>query len=271
MKTFLRYLRAHHIALAALFVALGGTSYAAVAIPRNSVGTAQLKSGSVTSAKVKDRSLLARDFKSGQLPKGATGAKGETGAQGAAGATGATGATGAKGDTGAQGPAGPVDSLAVRVIRGNGTTLSIPNSTSGVASIPLGWLTESYDIGDFFSTTAASAEGGQVPGDALLTIPKSGTYVVSAGTRWAANATGVRSLAISGPNLNVPAGPTPGVLAQNTVQANATGRTTQSVSTQVRLNAGQVVYASVGQSSGASLDVEGSQGQVNLAAAYVGP
>ncbi len=80
----------------ALFVALGGASYAAVKIPKNSVGNTQLRKDAVTSAKVKDRSLLATDFKTGQLPRGATGA---TGAAGATGATGATGVTGPAGPT----------------------------------------------------------------------------------------------------------------------------------------------------------------------------
>jgi hypothetical protein len=42
----------------ALVVALGGTSYAAIKLPRNSV----------TSQTVKDKSLLSKDFKPGQLP-----------------------------------------------------------------------------------------------------------------------------------------------------------------------------------------------------------
>ncbi len=42
------------ISLIALFVALGGTSYAAItALPANSVGTPQLKNGAVTPAKLK--------------------------------------------------------------------------------------------------------------------------------------------------------------------------------------------------------------------------
>ena len=52
----------------ALFVALGGASYAEIKIPRNSVGAAQIKKNAVTSTKVKDRSLLAKDFKAGQIP-----------------------------------------------------------------------------------------------------------------------------------------------------------------------------------------------------------
>jgi hypothetical protein len=66
----------------ALFVALGGASYAAIKIPKNSVGAAQIKKNAVTSAKVKDRSLLAKDFKAGQIPAGARGPQGLKGDQG---------------------------------------------------------------------------------------------------------------------------------------------------------------------------------------------
>ncbi len=55
------------ISVIALFVALGGASYAAIKIPKNSVGTKQLKNRAVNSNKVRDGSLLLRDFKSGQV------------------------------------------------------------------------------------------------------------------------------------------------------------------------------------------------------------
>jgi hypothetical protein len=46
------------VALIALFVALGGTSYAAItSIPANSVGTKQLKDGAVTAAKISSSAL----------------------------------------------------------------------------------------------------------------------------------------------------------------------------------------------------------------------
>jgi hypothetical protein len=70
------------VALLALFVALAGTSYAALKLPKNSVGTRQIRNNAVTSAKVKNRALLAKDFKKGQLhagPRGPRGPKGDTG------------------------------------------------------------------------------------------------------------------------------------------------------------------------------------------------
>ena len=71
------------VASLALLIALGGTGYAASqALPRNSVTTIQ----------VKDHSLLARDFKAGQIPRGPAGP------------------AGAAGPAGPQGPAGPAGS-----------------------------------------------------------------------------------------------------------------------------------------------------------------
>lgn len=48
----LNYLRRHHIGLIALFVALGGTSYAATQLSANSVGTKQIRNGAVTPVKL---------------------------------------------------------------------------------------------------------------------------------------------------------------------------------------------------------------------------
>jgi hypothetical protein len=47
------------VAMTALFVALGGTSYAAFTLPKNSVGTAQLKKGAVTTKKIKNGAVTA--------------------------------------------------------------------------------------------------------------------------------------------------------------------------------------------------------------------
>jgi len=48
------------VGIVALFVALGGTSYAAiVTLPKNSVGTAQLKAGAVTAGKINASARLS--------------------------------------------------------------------------------------------------------------------------------------------------------------------------------------------------------------------
>jgi hypothetical protein len=59
------YLKRHHIGLLALFIALGGTSYAAVNLPRNSVGNVQLRKGAVTNSKL-SRGVQARLKKAGK-------------------------------------------------------------------------------------------------------------------------------------------------------------------------------------------------------------
>jgi hypothetical protein len=88
------------VSLLALFVALGGTSYAVTKLPAKSVGSLQLKSNAVTSSKVKNGSLLKTDFRRGQLPAGARGATGAAGAKGDPGANGTNGANGAPGPAG---------------------------------------------------------------------------------------------------------------------------------------------------------------------------
>ena len=50
------------VAIVALFVALGGTGYAALELPRHSVGQKQLKRNAVTTAKVENGTLRLKDF-----------------------------------------------------------------------------------------------------------------------------------------------------------------------------------------------------------------
>lgn len=102
----LRHARRNAVAYLALCVSLGGTSYAALKLPRNSVGTKQLRAEAVTGAKVKDRTLLSEHFANGEIPTGEQGAAGPPGVDGDPGAPGARGADGAAGPIGAAGPAG---------------------------------------------------------------------------------------------------------------------------------------------------------------------
>jgi hypothetical protein len=57
MRRPIQHIRSNAVGYLALFVALGGTSYAAISIPKNSVGTPQLRNGAVTAKKLNARSI----------------------------------------------------------------------------------------------------------------------------------------------------------------------------------------------------------------------
>lgn len=98
-----RHVAGNAYGLLAVFIALGGTTYAATQLPKNSVGPKQIEKGAVKapevaknavrSAEVKanaigtgevaDASLLSEDFAPGQLPQGPPGEPGAPGAPGA--------------------------------------------------------------------------------------------------------------------------------------------------------------------------------------------
>lgn len=142
------------VALVALFVALTGTSIAAVsALPANSVGARELRNGSVgpkelrgravtvgkiaagavTSGVVRNGSLTVADFDRRQLPTGTVGPVGPAGPIGPAGAPGPQGPQGPQGAPGPQGPRGEPgrllgsirtasESIVVNDAPGSGTT-----------------------------------------------------------------------------------------------------------------------------------------------------
>ena len=58
MNKVIQHLRGSAVAYVALFVALGGTSYA-LSLPAGSVGTRELRNGSVTSRKLANRSITS--------------------------------------------------------------------------------------------------------------------------------------------------------------------------------------------------------------------
>lgn len=98
----------HHTVAAylALFTALGGTGYAATKLPRNSVGSTQIRDGSVHSADLTRSLRPVTPTRPTPGPTGTTGSAGPPGLSGPAGQNGANGANGAAGLPGAQGPQG---------------------------------------------------------------------------------------------------------------------------------------------------------------------
>ena len=141
------------VALVALFVALTGTSIAAVsALPANSVGARELRNGSVgpkelrgravtagklaagavTSGVVRNGSLTMADFEHRQLPTGTIGPVGPAGPIGPPGPPGPQGAPGAPGPQGPKGEAGRLlgsirvasESVVVHDAAASGTTSS---------------------------------------------------------------------------------------------------------------------------------------------------
>jgi hypothetical protein len=115
----LRFSHVTIVAYLALFVALGGTSFAAVQLSKGSVKKKHIAANAVVSKKVKNGSLRAVDFKASELPAGQPGLPGPKGDQGPPGATGAAGTPGADGvqgtpgADGVQGPPGPTASAFV--------------------------------------------------------------------------------------------------------------------------------------------------------------
>jgi hypothetical protein len=171
-------------ATAALVVALGGTSYAAIKLPANSV----------TSKTVKDKTLLRKDFKPGQLPAGPAGPKG---------ANGLNGANGAKGDPGPQGPAGANGTTAEGFSILNAGTLAFGagNVTVQSLSLPAGkyiiaahtMAHNSDTVNDSDIKCALNAGGGEI--DSLGAV---GGDVAAAIADTSVNLQGAATLASAG-------------------------------------------------------------------------
>lgn len=204
----LPHLRSNAVAYLALFVALGGTSWAATQLPKDSVGSKQLRKNAVTGSDLAAASVQSRAIKNGTITAadlakglsvagqaGATGPAGATGARGPQGEAGAKGELGSKGDTGAPGkdgadgetgPAGPTEGTSTDVFTASGTPLT-PDTTvdeSSVTTTRAGRLLVSKTLMSLQVTCSGGVTwrawltlaGVRVPGTVLSGIP-SGTVL----------------------------------------------------------------------------------------------
>ena len=160
------YINRHHLALFALFFALGGTSFAAgnALLPGNSVGTKQVINGSL---QTNDLSKTARSA-----------LKGNRGLRGPAGAQGATGATGAQGVQGAPGQSATKLFVALAadgtLTKNSGATLA-DRSGTGVYRISF-----NTDITNCVYLGSAGDDAGGLPGDDYnLYTSRTGTNTVN--------------------------------------------------------------------------------------------
>jgi hypothetical protein len=170
------HLRANVVAYLALFVALGGSSYAAVrltpgsvtsrALAKRAVTHVKLAPNSVDSSNVVKGSLTSADFKPGavlQGLKGDTGAKGDGGGSGLSGVTGLKGDAGAAGAAGAQGPAG----------RDGSASVGMRAAAAGAVTAAHGAATPVPLAGA--SWTQSAGELDLIAGSATIRIPASCT------------------------------------------------------------------------------------------------
>ncbi|WP_027004818.1 hypothetical protein [Conexibacter woesei] len=120
--------RSDLLAITAIIISIsgGGVAYAAVKLPRNSVGAAQIRPSAVGSREIKNHSIVSADISTPTLKK----------------------LRGAKGDAGPQGPAGPAGPATVSYFAAvNGAGQIVRPANPGVTGAHTAINSGSYTVG----------------------------------------------------------------------------------------------------------------------------
>ena len=213
------------VAYLALFIALGGVGYAAATLPANSVGTRQLKNGAVTKRKLANGAVTTRKLARGFSAPPSGRASGDL--------------------TGSYPHPAIAHGVITPAMFGTIPTVRTYNSADETIAdstfTTLTFDTNRYDTAGMHSTSTNTPR---------LTAPISGVYAVTANVRWTANATGFRDLDFEkGPNFEG---------GSQITAASASVDAPQSVTTQLRLAAGDYLTVDVYQTSGGDLAVPSS-------------
>ena len=253
IRTHLSY--ANVMSTIAVFVVLGGGAYAATKLPRNSVGTAQIKNKAVTKAK------LARGVAiSG--PKGATGAQGLKGDAGAQGLQGLQGPKGDKGDTGATGPS---TGAAGGALTGTYPDPGLKDGAvtgSKIAKAPH-WYSDQRQTTSIANNSgfvdltmpAAEAKLGISESGTDITVSEPGMYFVSGSFRWDGNTTGFRQVVVQR-EVGGASTTSQNIIAELIPNGEVVARQLQPFSGTVQLLPGDTLIAQVAQDSAANRDVQ---------------
>jgi hypothetical protein len=148
LKTHVSY--ANVMATIAVFIALGGTSYAATKLARNSVGSTQIRSKSVGSSELKNRAVTSSKIRSRSI----TASKLSSSAR-----TTLRGATGPAGPQGAAGPAGPSGATYRAAVNSGAGVRAGTGTAEGIDGSYLVGFDRSM-AGCVFTATLARVEGG---------------------------------------------------------------------------------------------------------------
>ena len=162
------------VSIIALFVALGGTSYAALRIPKNSVGSPQVINGSLQKADLSAKAAAAL--------KGRTGAQGPHGSPGTNGAVGAAGPTGATGPAGQNGTNATVNGVAAAGdLAGTYPNPTLKDGAVTTAKFGAGALAPNADLLDGLNSTAFLLAGGKAADADLLDGLNSTAFLLAGG------------------------------------------------------------------------------------------